>query len=462
MDVLVDAGTDCRAVFVHDFLDSTPADGEWLLMQYAHFHVHHVRDHRTCDDCLLCVATRFNQSTVSRVIEESCVDLCAKNGVLCGERDTARVEMVELQNEARQQTVLVGSLHDEAAALHAQVLELDGWNYALQLELHLNALKEVIENMISQPPSLTQWNAKLCAEHFHALWAKNQCPLGILIYPYWPETGSSPMNLWIDAATIRGHLLFECIMPRSHNPHLFTTALLIGLEPVKYYAYVNSNAQRWTIGDKLDCGKVGNTDDLAVDMEVVMQIWTRCSVTPEHTADAFKYTLYFTFEAYMLHRLPDFPCPMGLLNLYETAHTVDIYGRGPNGATPLVKPWQAWVPPKVSSPGTTWTSNQLPPPEPAIPMWPADMDERAPIATPGYVHNFAGTGQCGRVNRGGGLFYGHNLEPGQAPAYYGEPSVGVNQRTVRPSSIPPMPSSRTAPTISFMTVGHNDDMSTEP
>ncbi|KAI0027098.1 hypothetical protein K488DRAFT_74812 [Vararia minispora EC-137] len=262
--VLQDTGVDQRAVFGHEFLAGLPVDGERLLLQYTHFHAHHVRDRKTLNDCLLCVAIRFNQETVVAVIGESHAELCAEVEQLKTERDAARGRMLELRTEAAHQTALVGSLHDEAAALRARVTELTAQNASLTTDLRafmepggdrttalsLAALKEVIENTISQPPSLTQWNAKICAEYFRSLWAQDQRPMGVLIYPYWPEAGSSPLNLWVDAATVRGYLLFERTVPRARNPLLFAMALLVGLEPVKYYAYVNSNAQRWVIGEK--------------------------------------------------------------------------------------------------------------------------------------------------------------------------------------------------------------------
>ncbi|KAI0026523.1 hypothetical protein K488DRAFT_75277 [Vararia minispora EC-137] len=344
---------------------------------------------------------------------------------------------------------------------------------------------------------MTQWNAKLCVDHFRALWARNQRPLGVLVFPYWPDTRASPMNLWVDAATVRGYLLFERTVSRERNPLLFATALLVGLEPVKYYAYVNSNAQRWAIGDKLDCGKAGNIGGLPADEEVVMQLWMRCGVTPEHAADAFKFALHFTFEAYILRRLPDLPCPAGLLDLYETARTVDIYGRGPSGVAPMVNPWQAWVPSKVSPPGTTWTSNQPPPPNPAVPLWPADMDEKAPVTPGGYVHDFAGSVQHygttshggperthkrpyrgswtrtaepyrgayfphGQRRRGtvrrGGLAYSHELEAGHSPTYYTVSVSPTVHRLPATPSIPPMPGADSHATVSFTTAGRVGDI----
>ncbi|KAI0027012.1 hypothetical protein K488DRAFT_74885 [Vararia minispora EC-137] len=155
---------------------------------------------------------------------------------------------------------------------------------------------------------------------------------------------------------------------------------------------------RWAIGEKLDCGKAGNIEGLPADEKVIMQLWMCCKITPEHS--------------------------------YTGQHALSTYMAEDRAAS---HPWQAWVPLKVSPPGTTWTSNQLPSPTLVVPLWPVDLNEKVPMAAMGYVHDFTGAVQPYGTSTHGGPDQMHRLPA--AP------------------SIPPMLGAGNPATVSFTMAG---------
>ncbi|KAI0029449.1 hypothetical protein K488DRAFT_88708 [Vararia minispora EC-137] len=410
--VLKQSGIASDAMFGHDFVTDGPAESQQVLLRYAHFHAAHVSARETQEDCLICVASEFNRSTVALVLSEARAELkgelrdaresttraSAEVKASQVERDAARTRMLMAQTETADRATANRQLLDEATVLWARISALESSEAHTLLELGedrataigIAALKAMIANSVSQPPTAVQWNTKVYVKHFRSLWADDKRPVGVLIYPYWPKVGTGLLNIWLDAATIRGHLLFERTVSRVHNARLFATALLVALDPSKYHAYMVNNLRGWTVGEKLDCGRAGKIKALAADPEIVMQIWMRCRITPEHATDTFKYALYFTFEAYILRCVSDLPCPTGLLELYNAVWMADIYGRGPDGVSPMVHPWPAWIPGKMTISKVVWSGNQPPPPTPAVPLWDVNQDHLAPAPTLGYIHEHTG------------------------------------------------------------------------
>ncbi|KAI0026948.1 hypothetical protein K488DRAFT_74945 [Vararia minispora EC-137] len=482
--VLTQSGVAPDAVFAHDFVSECPAEGRQALMRYSYFHAVHVAACETRDDCLICVAilseTREELEGQVREARRAAAEAMAEATTLRDERDAAQTRMIKVQTDTVDRTTTIDRLCEEAAALHAQISELESSESHVFLEpgedratsMGIAALRAMIANV--------------CTDHFRSLWAGDRRPISVLIYPYWPKSRVGPLNLWLDAATIRGYLLFKRTVSRMRNAWLFATALLVALDPTKYYNYATNNPRGWAVGEKLDCDQAEKIGALAADPEIVMQIWMWCGITPEHATDAFKYALYFTFEAYILRRAPDLSCPTRLLDLYEAVRMIDIYGRGPDGLAPMVHPWPAWIPSKMTISKVAWSGNQPPPPAPAVPLWDVDRDHLAPARMLRYIHEPAHEPRpvvAAHTGLERGLWRqqrdfrschwgpyptpyvesepthspGFASRPTMAPATYGGSSHSFGRMGIASATVPPMPASSAPATVSFVTdLAHND------